>query len=88
MKVVWAFARCSGTGTACSGLEQALARAISLICGVTVPAECLRNYFDGDGPQVAYVVSDGSLKLRQDGIDLGVGLGRNGLRAQKTHAIF
>jgi len=53
-----------------------------------IASKYLRNYLNGDGPQVSDVVLDGSSKLRQDGIDLGVGLGRNGLRAQKTNAIF
>jgi hypothetical protein len=35
---------------------------------------------DGNNPQVAYVVSNGGLQLRQDDFEFGLGLGGSGLR--------
>jgi hypothetical protein len=57
------------------------------ICGVAVASEYLRNYLDGDGAEVKYVVV-GSLKLRQDNIHFRLGLRSSGLRAQLTNAVL
>ncbi len=59
-----------------------------LICRVAIAPECLRNYLDGDGSQVAYVVAEGSLKLRQDDIHFRVCLSSIDLRAHPTNAVF
>ncbi len=53
-----------------------------------VASECLRNYLDGDRSQVAYMIVDGSLKLRQDDTQLSLSLGSNGLGTQLTDAFF
>jgi hypothetical protein len=51
-------------------------------------SECLRDYFDSDGSQVAYMVVDSRLKLRQDDAQLSLSLGSGDLRAQLTNAVF
>jgi hypothetical protein len=55
-----------------------------LICGVAIASEYLRNYLDGDGSEVKHVVTDGSLKLRQDDIHFRLGLSSSDLRARLT----
>ena len=52
----------------------------SSLSGVAVAAESLWNCFGGDGPQVAYVVTNSGLQLRQDDFEFGLGLGGSGLR--------
>jgi hypothetical protein len=59
-----------------------------LICGIAIVSECLRDYFDSDDSQVAYMVVDSRLKLRQDDAQLSLSLGSGDLRAQLTNAVF
>ena len=59
-----------------------------LICGVAVPAECHWNCLDGDGPQVAYVVSNGGLEFRQDEVEFSLALGSDGLSAKVLNSFF
>ena len=59
-----------------------------LICGVGVVSEGFRDRVNGDGSQVAYVIANGNLKLRQDYTEFGLTLGSNGLGAEYTNPIF
>jgi hypothetical protein len=65
-----------------------LVPADSWSCGVFVSTENLRNYIDGDGSQVAYMVVNSGLKLRQDDTQLNLSLSSADLRAQVTNAVF
>ena len=51
-------------------------------------SECLRNYLDGDGSQIADMVVDSGLKLRQDDTQLSLSLGGSNLCAQLTNVVF
>jgi hypothetical protein len=59
-----------------------------LVCGVAIASERLRNCLSGDVSEIAYMVADGSLKLRQDDMHLVLGVGSNGLLTQFTNAVF
>lgn len=70
------------------GLTMASPLSKWLICAVGVVSEGFRDRVNGDGSQVAYVIANSNLKLRQDYTEFGLTLGSNGLSAEYTNPVF